>query len=151
MSFNSNHNEVSLLGKKSAYSLYETPKKPSKLSENKREPVKVLKTFILDSYPNSYSDKKVRQKTPTPSKRPSSKRSFNTPQKSLRKSKSSNLKPSQTPYTSLPNFSFELKKLLRAVFRHCVVCPEFKSELSSINATTLLDLYAQNRLISSSN
>jgi len=152
MSSNSYHNELSFQGKKSPYSLYETPKKQENATENKREPVKILKTFILDSYPNSCSDKKNnRQKTPTPSKRQSSKKSFTTPQKSIPKSKSSKLKPTQTPYTSIPNFDFELKKLLRALYRHCIACPNLKSELSSINATTLLDLYAHNRLISPSN
>ena len=46
----------------------------------------------------------------------------------------------------IPNFKFELEKLIRAVFRHCVVCPEFKSELNRIKADSLLQHYAQYRL-----
>ena len=112
--------------------MFETPRK-------RGEPVKVLNTFILDFPRTSFSEKKER-----PSVRRNNSSTKASSRRSFKKGKSMG-KDSVIEYKTVENFDFELKKLLRAVFRHCVACPEFKSELVSIEATKLLDLYAKNR------
>lgn len=142
---NSRNNEVPQQNKKiPGFSPYETPKKQAKSKNPKAEPPKILKTFILDSFPSSIPANK-RKSTPTPAK---SNKVKSTPQKQLKRSSSLSVKQKQVDYKSIPKFDYELKKLLRAVFRHCVKCPQFKSELVSIDATKLLDVYAENRLVS---
>lgn len=114
--------------------MFETPRK-------RGEPVKVLNTFILDFPRTSFSEKKEKSgiKRNNSSTKASSRRSY-------KKGKVLN-KDSVIDYKNVENFDFELKKLLRAVFRHCVACPEFKSELVEIEANKLLDLYAERRMI----
>jgi len=39
------------------------------------------------------------------------------------------------------NVKYEVEKLLRALYRHSVVCPEFKQELKDLGGVSLLDEY----------
>jgi hypothetical protein len=120
--------------------MFETP---TKSQGGRKEPIKVLNTFILDIPRTSLSEKKTEKKGQSSLRRNTSSR--RTSSRKTSNSKKTSIKVSPVDFKSLPNFDFELKKLLRAVFRHCVACPEFKSELKSIEATALLDLYAKNR------
>jgi len=45
----------------------------------------------------------------------------------------------------IPNLKYEVEKLLRAVFRHSVSCPEFKEELKKVGGSRLLDEYVKTR------
>jgi hypothetical protein len=44
-----------------------------------------------------------------------------------------------------PNLKYEIEKLLRGVYRHSVICSEFKEELRAIGGIPLVDEYVQYR------
>lgn len=135
---------------------YETPVKNTNAHPERKTPVKILPTFLLDigNHENT-ENKKTKKSTPRKAseKRPlSSKRSENNIKKTNCRS------VSQTPaqnkninYCNVPNFNSELEKLIRAVFRHSVVCQEFKSDLLKIEANGLLNYYADMRTKACSN
>ena len=62
--------------------------------------------------------------------------------KSLPKS-TSHRKPLRVHYhfEEIPDLTYEIEKLLRALYRHTVVCPSFKSEIKAIGGLSLLDEY----------
>ncbi|CAG9334597.1 unnamed protein product [Blepharisma stoltei] len=47
--------------------------------------------------------------------------------------------------SNIPNFKYEVEKLLRAVFRHSVNCPDMKEELRKIGGVKLLEEYIKCR------
>lgn len=47
------------------------------------------------------------------------------------------------------NIKYEVEKLLRALYRHSVICPEFKQELKEIGGIALLDEYLKYRELKS--
>lgn len=47
-----------------------------------------------------------------------------------------------------PNLQYEIERLLRALYRHSVICPEFKEELRASGGILLLDEYLKFREIS---
>ena len=133
-------------------SKFESPQKKTPPSS---KPVKILPTYIFDAQRPKAIIPKLETKKSTPTKNSSGNSSNRiksagkkTPlKKSIRRSTSFLIKPKTTPSLSeYPNFQYELEKLIRAVYRHCVVCPELKSELLRTNANVLLDYYAQTRL-----
>jgi hypothetical protein len=47
------------------------------------------------------------------------------------------------------NVNYEVERLLRALYRHSVICPEFKEELKAIGGIGLLDEYLKYRELKS--
>ncbi len=47
------------------------------------------------------------------------------------------------------NVKYEVERLLRALYRHSVICPEFKEELKAIGGIALLDEYLKYRELKS--
>jgi hypothetical protein len=52
------------------------------------------------------------------------------------------------PCDEKPNLQYEIERLLRALYRHSVICPEFKEELRASGGILLLDEYLKFREIS---
>ena len=101
------------------------------LSKNSKNPdSKAIKnpSFLTPSSKTTYSPfKKV---TPKPY---SSIKTFKNPKKSIE--------------TEDFNLKYEIEKLLRSLYRHSVICPEFKSEISKIGGISLLDEYLKYRAL----
>ena len=47
------------------------------------------------------------------------------------------------------NIKYEVERLLRALYRHSVICPEFKNELKEVGGISLLDEYLKYRELKS--
>lgn len=47
------------------------------------------------------------------------------------------------------NIKYEVEKLLRALYRHSVICPDFKQELKEVGGIALLDEYLKYRELKS--
>jgi hypothetical protein len=47
------------------------------------------------------------------------------------------------------NVKYEVEKLLRALYRHSVICPEFKQELKELGGVALLDEYLKYKEVKS--
>lgn len=91
------------------------------------------------------------RRTPVSAKRTVRKSSTNTsqikPQKPSRPMSAASVVKSKPDldFTKIPNFKYEVEKLLRAVFRHSVNCPDMKEELRRIGSSKLLDEYVRCR------
>ena len=46
-----------------------------------------------------------------------------------------------------PNLQYEVERLLRAVYRHSVICQDFKEEIKKVGGIPLIDEYLKYRLI----
>ena len=145
----------------SCYPLYyDSPLKLVSPSSARRIPIKVLPTYIFNLSTKKPERPVVQERKSTPkvttSSRPSSRNGFSDKKTIKKKSNRSisvtgkavkaKAKQGRINLCEVPNLQIELEKLIRAVFRHCVVCPELKSELKRINADALLQHYAKYRL-----
>jgi hypothetical protein len=67
----------------------------------------------------------------------------------LKKTFSASRLSSKSPTRSIPdekpNLRYEIERLLRAVYRHYVICPEFKQDLNDLGGISLLDEYLRYR------
>jgi hypothetical protein len=133
---------------------YESPVKSQYLYSVRKLPLKVLPTYIFNLATPKKIFLKSQSKKSTPKQSNSgtnSSRNKSTEKKITKKViKRSNSSVTKlklgTGITKVANFDYELEKLLRIIFRHCVICPGLKSELSSMGADTLLRRYAEHRL-----
>lgn len=135
-----------------AYSkYYDSPLKSNCPTSARKPPIKILPTYIFNlSTPKKIapigSSKKSTPKSPI-SITSQSKTSDKKSKRKLTRSTSAASKPKKRiNLCGVPNLQIELEKLIRAVYRHCVVCPELKSELKRIKADGLLQHYAKYRL-----
>lgn len=135
---------------KNENSYYES-KADSNSACSRRHPLKVLPTyFFTDATPKNKQTKENQSLAHNKSynngiakKKSLSKKDK---KKSMKRSNSFVNKKKPVNYLHVENFEAELEKLMRAVFRHCIGCPKFKTELTRVNADTLLNHYASSRL-----
>ena len=135
-------------------SAYESPQKRAAPSNHRSLPMKILPTFIFDQATPQHKTPGKLSKHSTPRKKGSINQKVlnksadkKSEKKSLKRSGSAAIKPKlRVNYSEIPNFEYQLEKMMRVVFRHCVGCPEFKEELKKFEADVILKHYADNRL-----